>query len=344
MFTIYAEKEIFEELVVFNEEKPNWFKIICNHADVCLNMTDDELNAELYRESPISLYVNLSAGRTPIALKDYFDVIYEDNSQIAEKPRAVFFLDCDKNEAERMQKDYGVFVFSKDNIDDNALRGTFKKGLKKNNIIDGNNIYGWNNLITFKLPPSNALVITDNHLFANTENRQNIGQTNLIRLLDILLPKELKTKYHITVFAREANNLGKDWCENMTNNLKASIKSLRHYDIVFEILFVKTVHDRDLVLNYAHISSTKGFAIFKINDPKQVRDDYKFTYDRVFNTFESHEGDTSYQIANKILIELKQTSIELRNYLNNVGQSSNRRILGDCNDDYSLKNRLLNDV
>ena len=42
MFTVYSEKEIFENIVVFNEDTPNWFNIFCNHSEVCLNMTDDE--------------------------------------------------------------------------------------------------------------------------------------------------------------------------------------------------------------------------------------------------------------------------------------------------------------
>ena len=29
MFTVYAEKDIFENIVVFNDQAPHWFNIFC---------------------------------------------------------------------------------------------------------------------------------------------------------------------------------------------------------------------------------------------------------------------------------------------------------------------------
>lgn len=344
MFTIYAEKEIFEELILFNEEKPNWYKIICNHADVCLNMTDDELEAELVSDTVITEFIKISGGRSPIALKDFFDLVYKTNSKIAEKPRAVFFLDCDTEDAERMQKDYGVFVFNKDNIDDNALKGTFYKVLQQNNIINGNGNSGWENLLNFELPPSNALVITDNYLFSNIENQNNVGQANLISLLEALLPEQLKTDYHITVFANEPPNRGPNWCNTLTNNLRESIYSLRLYSINFEIIFTETIHSRKLLLNYAEITCDRGFAIFRIRNNRQVREENDFRFERAFNRVDPSEGDTNYQASENILIQLKSKGEDVQNLVNNIGPTVNRIILGDCNDDFSLRNRLINDV
>ena len=54
MFTVYAEKDIFENIVVFNDQAPHWFNILCNYSDVCLNMTDEEFkDVGVKRPTPI---------------------------------------------------------------------------------------------------------------------------------------------------------------------------------------------------------------------------------------------------------------------------------------------------
>ena len=79
MFTVYAEKDIFENIVVFNDQAPHWFNIFCNHSEVCLNMTDEELASEELQGTPIFEFIMANGGRSPIALKEFFDSIYEDN-------------------------------------------------------------------------------------------------------------------------------------------------------------------------------------------------------------------------------------------------------------------------
>lgn len=110
MFTVYVEKEIFENIVVFNNENPNWYKIFCNHSEICLNISDDDFLSEQIPGTPIFEYIHSGGGRTPIALKSYFDLIYEDNSLIADKPRSAFLLNYTKEEADSIQSSFGVIV------------------------------------------------------------------------------------------------------------------------------------------------------------------------------------------------------------------------------------------
>ena len=99
MFTVYAEKNAFEKIVV-DDVAPNWFSIISNHEEVYLNISDEDLEeAEIDESSTIFQFIMQNAGRRPTASKEYFDSIYKEPSIIAEKPRSVLFLNHSTEEA-----------------------------------------------------------------------------------------------------------------------------------------------------------------------------------------------------------------------------------------------------
>lgn len=347
MFTVYAEKEIFENIVVFNDVTPHWYSVFCNHSEVCLNLTDAELIQEQVPGTPIFEFIKANGGRDLIALKDFFNSIYEDNNIILDKPRSVFFLNYSNAEAEKIQNDLGVIVIGKEVIEDERLKGTFFKDLPKDYVFENQTSKGWQNLINFKLPPSNAMVVSDKYLFSNEENGQIVGKSNIISLIDAFLPASINVPYHITIISDdnpEGKTKSKAWCEKLVGELKVEIAALRPYQLVIEIVFAQTIHKRKLLLNYLNATTDKGFAVFKAIDSKTVRDDNDFRCDRVFNRVDLQEGDTDYLIAEKILIQLKQKCISVKDFINNAGETTNYRILGDCNADKSINNRLLNDV
>lgn len=349
MITVYSEKEIFENMVLFNEETPHWFNIIQNHSHVCLNITDIELTAEQVPGTPIFEYIKANGGRTPIALKDFFDLIYEDNKVIAEKPRSVFFLNYSKIEAAKIQADYGVIVQGNEKIDDAVLKGSFFKELPKDCIFENETKKGWLNLVDFLLPPSNAMVITDGYLFSNEENGQLVGELNVVKLVDALLPAHLSIPYHVAIISnddleKDKASRSKEWCERLAGKLKAKIIALRPYPIIFEIVFTQTIHKRKLILNYLNGTCDKGFAVFKVSDGKTVRSDNDFRCDRVFNRTEYHEGDSDYLSVETVLVQLKKKCQTVTEYISNSGAAPNNRILGDCTTDKSITNRLINDV
>jgi len=344
MFTVYAEKEIFENIVLFNDTYPNWYKIFSNHSEVCLNITDAELNAELTQGTPIFEYIMANAGKEPIALKDFFDDIHLDKSVIAEKPRAAFLLNYPKVETDAMQSSYGIIVQNKDNIDDNILKGTYFKNLPKNLVIENQQCIGWKKLLNFSIPPSNSMVINDEYLFTNEENSRIIGQFNVLHLIDSLLPHNLDIPYHILIVTTQKNK-SNEWYERLAGNLKAQIISLRQYPIIFELVFTDSIHKRKLILNYVNATCDKGFAIFKVSDNKTVRETNDLRFDRIFNRIDPHEGDSDYTDTHLILTELKSICDKAKNDISTSAvHIPNKRILGDCNPDKSLKNRLINDV
>ncbi|MBK7431910.1 MAG: hypothetical protein IPI62_13545 [Bacteroidetes bacterium] len=61
---------------------------------------------------------------------------------------------------------FGVICHGNEGIEDNILKGSFFKDLPKDSVFENPTTKGWQNLVSFSLPPSNAMVITDDYLLA----------------------------------------------------------------------------------------------------------------------------------------------------------------------------------
>lgn len=349
MFTIYAEKQIFENIVLNKDQVPHWYSIFCDHSEICLNMTDAELEAEEIQGTPIFEFIQANAGRSLIAFKHFFEAIYEDNQILAEKPRDAFFLNYSKSEADAIQSAFGVVVHGNEALKDKILDGTYFKDLHTNDVFEDKTTKGWDKLVRKPLPPSNSMVITDDYLFTNEDRGHNIGKSNVINLINAFLPPTLNIPYHILILSNDCPDGGrppksKEWCEKLASELKTSIVALRSYPIVFEIVFTQTIHKRKLILNYLHATCDKGFGVFNAFDSKTVRSENDFRYELVFNRVGLHQGDSDYKSADTTLRLLKQKCTSVQQYISNSGATVNYRILGDCKADKSIRNRLINDV
>ncbi len=343
MFTIYSELEIFENMVVFNDKNPNWYNIFCNHSDVCLNITDDELIEQQLPGTIIFEFILSNGGRSPIALKNYFDAIYEDNSIMMEKPRSSFFLNIKKEEADKLQESLGVIIQSYESIDDNIFKGTSHCELPANQIIHSNNLVGWKCLFNFQLPPSNAIVITDDWLFKNEEHSVIVGERNTVDILNAMLPLKLDGIFHLLVISDDQNR-SEQRCQKLAIDLKESIAALRQYQILVEVVFAETIHKRKIFTNYISITCDKGFAMFRVNDNSKVRDDNDFRYEFIFNRINPNEGDPVAKSDYILLTRIKSKCKSVVDHIITKGQDHNQRIYCDCNPDKSIVNRLINDV
>lgn len=349
MFNVFAEKVIFENIVVFNDEAPHWYNIFCNHSDISLNMTKEELDAEEIPGTPIFEFIMANGGRSLNASKTLFDSIYNNNQIVADKPRSVYFLDYPKEQADKIQASFGVIVHGNEKVEDGILKGSFFKELLKDSVFENQTTKGWKNLVNFPLPPSNSMVVTDDYLFSNEEKGQVIGVGNLINLVDAFLPAKLVIPFHLIIISSDCPETNKppksaNWCDKIVIALQSDISKLRPYPIVVEVVFTKSLHKRKLILNYINATCDKGFAVFKLSDSKTVRSDNDFRSNRVFTRVEIHEGDTEYQVDESDLLKLKEKCKSVRQFISNSGPNVNNRVLGDCNPDKSIKNRLINDV
>lgn len=343
MFTVYSEKEIFENIVVFNDKTPNWYKIFCHHSDVCLNMTEAELKAEEKQGTPIFEFILSNGGRSPIPLKSYFNQIYQDNSLVINNPRSVFFLDISPAVANNLQESFGVIVQSAGSINDNILTGTSYKELPLGSIIGSTMVSGWKTLFNFTLPPCNSLVISDDYLFSHEHRGRLIGSENFISIVDAVLPAKFGDNFQILVIADDCGRSDAA-CAKIAGDLKARIIALRSYPITFELVFTDTLHKRKMFSNYLSITCDKGFEMFDIEDNITVRVHNDFRHERSFTRNDPSEGETVFSSDEKLLQQIKAKCNSVKQYINNNHQDANRRILCDCRPDKSIRNRLLNDV
>ena len=162
MFTIYSDKDIFENMISSHDSYPNWNKIISNHATVCLDVNEVDLDTELNNpESILFLFIQSNArGIDLVPLDGYFKMIYADTETVIEKPRSVFFLNIDADKAINLQTETGIIIQSKDSIDDKILLGSYFKELPKNTVCQKAKNIGWHSIVDFNLPPSNSLIIS----------------------------------------------------------------------------------------------------------------------------------------------------------------------------------------
>ena len=343
MFTVYADKDIFENIILFKEKSPTWNSIFCNHSDVCLNITEQELQIEQVPGTILFEFIKASGGRLPVALKEFFETINEDHSTVSQKPRSAFFLTVSKESAEKMRNDYGVMVQSGDDINDTILTGTYFRELPDRTVLEGAYKTGWAALLSFSQPPSNAMIISDDWLFKNEENSNLIGEQNIISLIDALLPMHLEIDYQILIITQD-HNLSKQKCERLAGNLMSKIKALRKFEIKVEIVFSETLHKRKIFLNYMSITCDKGFAMFKSDDLKTVRSDNDFRYEKIFDRTGEEIGDSVYDSDTILLGKIFKRCNSVSEYIKNKCADPNQRIFGDCNRDKTVINRLLSSI
>jgi hypothetical protein len=347
MFTVYSEKETFENIVLFNEQYPNWFNILSNHSEICLNVTKEELNQEKVPETIIFTFIHMNGGKCPIDLEDFFDEIYENNEVIAQKPRAAFFLNYSEEESLKLQEDYGVIVQSKDAIDDKILGYEYFKELESK-VQWGRRMEGWNELLKIEIPPSNSLIVSDEYLLTNVQRvsakNVNVGFENLKLLFDRILPENLKIPYHITILSYNKDR-DEAWRVKIAEDLDSFLKTIRSYEFQIEIIYIKPQHKRSLVMNYINASCDRGFTVFSAHDYCTVKDDNDIRFNRVFqNIHNCCLGDCEFKSATIILSKMQKECRELVVHLQDNATWYKGDIINNYGEEKTFKNRLFNAV
>ena len=338
-FSLYTEQNALENIIIDEDQYPIWNKILRENIDILVNTSDKELEAEIIDQESIIFHLLQSSAsvKIPVALKSYFETISNDPSETINKPHSAFVLNISKEQAESIKNEYGVAVYSQSDINRDFVTGGFMKELMKNEAVSG----GYPALIPQIIPTSNALVITDPYLFANLEGNNNLGTENLINLLDGFLPNTLTADYHIAIITQNTNNRTRPHWNQLTGSIMARIGALREYEIVFELIVTDTIHPRRLLSNHLSGWTDKGFDLFKIRENEKIRQDNSLYLYAIFNNVNDF-GDTHMDTLTKELSALKKIIQNTVSYVQRNNQDSFKMILGDCNNDYTLRNRLLN--
>jgi hypothetical protein len=337
MNTIYIEKDAVENITLFNEEFDHWNQVFLSGIDLCINISDEELEEKLMNpEDPLFLAFNSSATmKLPVALNNFFESIYEDSAIISEKPTGIFFLDFEKNQCEELSKKYGVSVFPVDKIPKTAFDGHYYLEVNKNDTFKE----GWKEVVKFEKPLSNSLIITDNYFFSNEDSGFNRGISNLIPFLDAYLPDFLELTYQVAIIAG-VNNKSKEWWIKEYGRLCTKLSALRDYQIELEIILTKSVHARKLISNYSRGKTDQGYAIFHAENGTLIKSDNDFEHSEIFSNLQNI--GTKYFKSNEVTVEkLRKICLQVSEYVRSQGNTSECMIFG-CNKDRTIKNRLLN--
>ena len=190
-------------------------------------------------------------------LKDADTERYKEHPEnVLKNPSALYILDVSAAEALAIQRMYGVVCLSSGAPDITPLIDINDEHITEKNVPLGR---GWDSVLdSVEHLPSNALILNDRYFFKNTNAVRGNGFDNIRCILKELLPRELNTKYHITViFDRDEidplytfNSIAKQ-----LNDIAQEFN--KPYEIVTEVLGLSEgkdvyykFHNRRIVSNY----------------------------------------------------------------------------------------------
>lgn len=342
MITLYIETHKIEEFALFEDEMPHWNKIIKSGINLCINISDCELDEKLMDElDPVGIaYKNSGTMSLPIALGNYIEAVKEDLNQTLDKPNGIFILDVEELTANDIQKKLGMAVYSCSNVPELLFSSSYYIDLPKNETIKD----GWRGIIQFDKPLSNSLVITDNYFFGNEDNGENRGIKNLIPFMDAYLPDHLEIDYHLTIVSQNIG-LGKEksneWWVKEYGKLVTAVKDLRKYNICIELVLAKSqIHKRRMLSNYVINKADKGFDVFISHQLDKVKEENDFEYLEIFSNLDNR-GTKHFQSAIKLNDQLSKHSGNISVYVAANKNQLDQSLFG-CNPDKTIKNRLLN--
>ena len=161
----------------------------------------------------------------------------------------LFFID---NENLTIDVDYGCFYTSSYTLDKCEWLFEIEDFRIDESMTD------WSVLKKIK-HPCNALILTDNYMFTNDTNYE-----NLLSVLKNLMPKELKYNFgfHITLIGNNFDD--KIILGQITKDILQELMFLFKYKISLSIVRKKH-HARTIFTNYYRISGERGFFLFKNN-------------------------------------------------------------------------------
>lgn len=283
---IYIEADILRRLArrINNDQFENLSQIFKTHATVCLDMSEEEYNRVFMpKEESLNgpqdiLYNTFTKGDYPKFAKrrEFFEEIKKDINILKTQRNEIFILSIDKNRACRFREEYGIEVYSEDEVNNSMFRFRFMKTFNQQPKIPSK-YSGW--IDTFKelktpMPVYNSLIVSDNHLLDNKGYNKEIadnvyfGFENLYEIFKLVLPKSLDYPFYILVVCPPIRN-NEQKTKVVVEEWSERVKKLRNYELVVEVLTTtKTIHDRYIFTNYFMFELGKGFHVFLPNSTR----------------------------------------------------------------------------
>lgn len=280
MFKVFISKSALIDIFLRNielddEEQETWYKIIksqgCLYVKNDLDEDVDQLDEDNAQFSPSFLIEE--SGIHQEDCTDYINSIKSNPNVVLINPCSAFLLDIEKEEADKIQREYGVICQSTSN-----LKGKIWIKEKNNTYISlhkvNDNKHSWSQVFPSEEMPSNTLILIDRYLFTNREQ----GIFNVKQILNFALPKHFSKNYpyQILLIFDPTKIGGKvDFKKISTelNSVKKAIRIDRGYNIDLEVLGVTKdnydyddTHNRRIISNYYIIYAEHMLKAFTLHN------------------------------------------------------------------------------
>ena len=277
------------ELTAEGELARNLFSLL-RKSEVFLDADSSE---GLRKRMPIEiLLANPTMGYTP-ALGAFKDIANREQRFFHQEaqPTALFLLDAQEDECQRIEEEFGVVCISIQSI----LKANFLFSWHLEPIRRKNTPIEWTFLERYR-HPHNALILSDNYLFSqftSINTTQDILvkriEKNLMPILRALLPIKLTSQtFHLAIIFVQDEDEGKALIKARKENTRFTdhLKSLEKVGIAVQAILQKLydveyfpkqinlqlikrlfnsnrslTHDRHILTNYLLVSSGYGFAL-----------------------------------------------------------------------------------
>ena len=316
-FEVYADREIFETILLDSNIYKNWNNILKYHSDVYINMSQNDYDLDISdpENSILFQYLKESGGKEPTPDEVFFNDFKIDDTVVVNKPLSTYFLDLDDSQILKLKEKFGL-LFHNYKIDDQVLSQKFQKNCTKNEIFNHDSLVGWESFIPSPKYFFNSLILTDPYLFSNDTmiggTPVNIGIKNIIAFLDLVLPHKLQIEFHLLIISSESKaGFTESKAQGIYDELSIAINLIRSYSIKLELVFTPDViHRRNAFTNYYTFICDKGFKLFSVADLSKILDDNKFQSLGIFEINNPTDGDSNFK---ELIEELPKAKAGINN-------------------------------
>ncbi len=206
MLNVFIPQEKLEDIVIKNmasstneADQDVWFKIFTKLKYIYISSLEEK--KYLTTEDTLFLLEESYGIEIKYATK-YIDSISDHPESVTQYQNGIFLLDISEEDAEAIQRDYGVICQSIKKMDYSVLMDPdLKFSLDKKD--DNYTWYSMLERIDAAHIPSNHLIMIDRYLFANEKELGN-SLDNIYGILDAMLPThKLKCPYKVSIIIGE---------------------------------------------------------------------------------------------------------------------------------------------
>ncbi len=227
-----------------------------------INFDSFEEFKEAAIENPV---LEMLIDSSPLSLRPNFQTEMREASFYDSRNSVLFFNE--EEDSDELEANFGCIFINSDSL--NKAHFLFNWHLIP--FTRSNPRYSNWSFMTQLRHPCNALVITDNYLFAKGSYEKNRTQLdeNLLEILYNIMPKTLIIDFHLTIIGSPTKQIADKeyvFLENYLNRIHEylidQLSKKFKYDIKLSIV-IAPFHDRNILTNYAWLNSGNSFTYFE---------------------------------------------------------------------------------